>query len=68
MKTLGSWIAALTISAIIILIMKISGSKESVSSQRDDCRCEHRRTSNCGVQLMTNPIHRWHPSNVYHRR
>jgi hypothetical protein len=66
MKTLGSWIAGLTVSAIIIFVMKVSVGKETISSQRDGCDCGHR--TNYGVQLMTNPIHRWHPSNVYHRR
>lgn len=68
-KTIGSWIAALCVAAIILGIChvcRVLGLEKDAAKGHIECNSKMHYGPNIGVQLSTNPIYKWHPSNVYH--
>ena len=67
--TINSWIAALCVAAIILMVCyvhRVLRPEENIAKDSIECRCKKHHGSNIGVQLSTNPTYKWHPSNVYH--
>ena len=65
MKTTGTWLAALTVSAIIVVICSFAPKKQPGGREPQP---EHRTGPNTGAKLMTSPAYYWHPANIFHRR
>jgi hypothetical protein len=68
-KTIGSWIAALCVAAIILMVCyvyRVLRPEENITKDSIECCSKKRHGSNIGVQLLTNPLYKWHPVNVYH--
>jgi len=65
MKTIGSWFAGIIVSVIVLGICAPCGKfaeEDRVKYQTNDT---HEVKSGV-LPLMANPVHKWHPANVYH--
>ena len=69
MKTIGTWLAFIILSASIIGICKL-GHRYGLCNCGDypkySANETHGGRSNVMVQYMVNPVHKWHPLNVNH--
>ena len=67
--TVGSWIAGIAVSAVIIGVCWLCGSFAEEDHAASAESCQHSARS-AVVPYMANPVHNWHPANinhVYHR-
>ena len=65
MKTIGTWLAGIVVSAIVLGICALCGrfaEEDRIKHQANDT---HRVKSNV-TPFMINPVHKWHPANVNH--
>ena len=65
MRTIGSWLAGIIVSAIILGIFALCGKfaeEDRVKYQTNDVH----RVKSVVLPYMANPVHNWHPANVNH--
>lgn len=65
MKTIGTWLAGIIVSAIVLGICALCGKfaeEDRVKYQTNDT---HRVKSSMSP-FMANPVHNWHPANINH--
>ena len=67
MKTIGTWLAGIIVSAIILGICALCGkfAEEDRAKYQAQTNDTHRVKSGV-VPYMANPVHKWHPANVNH--
>ena len=69
MKTIGTWLAGIILSAIIIGVCKLGHRYDLCNCgdyPKDSTNETHVGRSNVMVQYMLNPVYKWHPLNVNH--
>jgi len=65
MKTIGTWLAGIIVSAIVLGICALCGKfaeKDRVKYQTNDTQ----RVKSGVLPFMANPVHNWHPANINH--
>lgn len=71
MKSLGTFLAGIIISAIILGIFALCGKFAEEDRAKYQCQTNDTYRVRSGVlPYMANPVHNWHPANinhVYHR-
>ena len=65
MKTIGTWLAGIIVSAIILGICALCGKFAEEDRALYQTNDTHRVKSGV-VPYMANPVHKWHPANVNH--
>ena len=66
MKTLGTLLAGIIVSAIILGICALCGKFAEEDRVKYQTNETHRARSNVLVPYMANPVHNWHPANINH--
>ena len=65
MKTIGTWLAGIIVSAIVLGISALCGKfaeEDRVKYQTNDTQ----RVKSGVLPFMANPVHNWHPANINH--
>ena len=67
MKTIGTWLAGIIVSAIILGIFALCGkfAEEDRAKYQTQTNDTH-RVKSVILPYMANPVHSWHPANVNH--
>ena len=67
MKTIGTWLAGIIVSVIVLGIAALCGkfAEEDRAKYQTQTNDTHRVKSGV-LQYMANPVHNWHPANINH--